>query len=85
MTYTLIWEPAALEALKRLRQRDGDRVRPLMRAINSLAADPEPAESSKLGATNKRRLRIGVYRALYEIDGDRVAVKVLTVGSAPQR
>lgn len=85
MTYTIIWEPAAMEALKRLRQRDGDQLRPLVQAINALAANPEPPESTKLGGTSTRRLRIGRYRALYEIDGDRVAVKILTVGSAPLR
>jgi mRNA interferase RelE/StbE len=81
--YTVIWEPAASEALKRLRQRDGEQVRPLVQAVNALAADPEPPESSKLGGTSTWRLRIGRYRVLYDIDGDRVAVKVLTVGSAP--
>jgi mRNA interferase RelE/StbE len=85
VTYTIIWEPAAMEALKRLRQRDGDQLRPLVQAINALAANPEPPESTKLGGTSTRRLRIGRYRALYEIDGDRVAVKILTVGSAPLR
>jgi mRNA interferase RelE/StbE len=83
--YTIIWESSARETLKRLRQRDGDAVRPLVQAINNLAANPEPPESSKLGGTNNRRLRIGEYRAMYEIDGGRVAVKVLTVGSTPLR
>jgi mRNA interferase RelE/StbE len=83
--YTIIWEPSATETLKRLRQRDGDQVRPLVLAINSLASNPEPPESGKLGGTDKRRLRVGRYRALYEIDGDRIAVKVLTVGSTPVR
>lgn len=73
-----------METLKRLRQRDGDRVRPLIVAINNLARNPEPPESTKLGA-DKRRLRVGVYRAMYEIDGDRIAVKVLTVGRIPGR
>jgi hypothetical protein len=50
-------------------QRDGDAVRPLVQAINNLAANPEPPESSKLGGTNNRRLQIGEYREMYEIDG----------------
>lgn len=81
MTHTIIWEPAATAGLKRLRDRDGDAVRPLVQAINGLASNPEPPESSKLGTTGIRRLRVGPYRATYEIDGDRIAIKVLMVGS----
>ncbi|MEV7979340.1 type II toxin-antitoxin system RelE/ParE family toxin [Streptomyces sp. NPDC086519] len=81
MNYTIIWERMASEGLKRLRARDGDAVKPLVKAINSLATDPEPSASSKLGGTDLRRLRVGIYRATYEIDGTTVAVKVLMVGS----
>ncbi|MBA2945320.1 type II toxin-antitoxin system RelE family toxin [Streptomyces himalayensis] len=81
MSYTIIWERAASEGLKRLRARDGDAVKPLVKAINALAQNPEPATSSKLGTTNLRRLRVGGYRATYEIDGSTVAIKILMVGS----
>ncbi|MBZ9641957.1 type II toxin-antitoxin system RelE/ParE family toxin [Streptomyces sp. PSKA30] len=81
MSYTIIWERAASEGLKRLRARDGDAVKPLVKAINSLAQNPEPTTSSKLGNTNLRRLRAGIYRATYEVDGDMVAIKILMVGS----
>ncbi|PBC96661.1 ParE-like toxin of type II ParDE toxin-antitoxin system [Streptomyces sp. Ag82_O1-15] len=56
-------------------------MKPLVNAINALAGNPEPAASSKLGSTNLRRLRVGVYRATYEIDGVTVAIKILTVGT----
>ena len=80
-SYTVIWEKAARAGLKRLKDRDGeDAVRPLVHAINGLSRDPEPPGSSKLGA-NIRRLRVGRYRATYEIDGKRIAVQVLMVGS----
>ncbi len=81
MTYTIIWERTASEGLKRLRARDGDSVKSLVKAINSLATDPEPPASSKLGGTSLRRLRVGAYRATYEIDGVTVAIKILMVGS----
>ncbi|KUO19689.1 type II toxin-antitoxin system RelE family toxin [Streptomyces dysideae] len=81
MSYTIIWERAASEGLKRLRVRDGDAVKPLVKAINVLAGNPEPAASSKLGNTNLRRLRVGMYRATYEIDGSSIAIKILMVGS----
>ncbi|GAA4083051.1 hypothetical protein GCM10022233_75680 [Streptomyces shaanxiensis] len=75
MSYTIIWERAASEGLKRLRARDGDAVKPLVKAINVLAHDPEPAASSKLGTTSLRRLRVGAYRATYEIDGGSIAIR----------
>jgi mRNA interferase RelE/StbE len=81
LTYTIIWERTASEGLKRLRTRDGDSVKALVKAINALARDPEPPASSKLGGTSLRRLRVGAYRATYEIDGDTVAIKILMVGS----
>ncbi|MFJ8020932.1 type II toxin-antitoxin system RelE/ParE family toxin [Streptomyces sp. NPDC096311] len=81
MSHTIIWERAASEGLKRLRARDGDAVKSLVNAINALARNPEPAAGSKLGSTNLRRLRVGIYRVTYEIDGDTVAIKILMVGS----
>ncbi|MEU5294962.1 MULTISPECIES: hypothetical protein [Streptomyces] len=51
MRLTIIWEPAAAAGLRRLKSRDGDAVKPLVQAINSLALQPEPPESSKLGGT----------------------------------
>ncbi|MFI1355079.1 type II toxin-antitoxin system RelE/ParE family toxin [Streptomyces sp. NPDC020898] len=83
MRHTIIWERNASEGLKRLRARDGDAVKPLLKAINALADNPEPATSSKLGGTNLRRLRVGSYRATYEIDGRTVSIKILMVGSTP--
>lgn len=80
MTYTVIWEKEATAGLNRLKARDGDKVRPLVRAVNALAGDPEPAASSKLGNGGLRRLRVGDYRATYEIDGRHIAIKVLMVG-----
>jgi mRNA interferase RelE/StbE len=39
------------------------------------------ARRKALGGTNLRRLRVGIYRATYEIDGSTVAIKILMVGS----
>ncbi|MER7689192.1 type II toxin-antitoxin system RelE/ParE family toxin [Streptomyces sp. NPDC097610] len=60
------WERAASEGLGRLRARDADGVNPLVKAINALARNPEPAAGGKLGNTNLRRLRVGIYRVTYE-------------------
>lgn len=81
MRFTIIWEPTATGGLRRLKARDGEGVRPLVQAINSLALEPEPPASSKLGSAGLRRLRVGPYRVTYEVDGTRIAIKVLMVGS----
>ncbi|WP_328399221.1 type II toxin-antitoxin system RelE/ParE family toxin [Streptomyces sp. NBC_00390] len=81
MRFTIVWEPAAADGLRRLKARDGDAVKPLVQAVNALARDPEPPSSSKLGGTGLRRLRVGPYRVTYELDGPRVSIKVLMVGS----
>ncbi|MCF1595578.1 hypothetical protein [Streptomyces muensis] len=53
LSYTITWATrAASEGLERLRARDGDAVKPLVKAINALARIPEPNPSSKLGTTN---------------------------------
>lgn len=83
MSHTIIWERTASEGLKRLRDRDGNAVKPLLKAINAPADDPESAASSKPGGTSLRRLRVGIYRATYEIDGTTVSIKILMVGSTP--
>ncbi|MGW1077577.1 type II toxin-antitoxin system RelE family toxin [Streptomyces sp. NPDC002537] len=80
MTHTIIWEFRARQGLDKLRARDDVAVRAVTRAINGLARDPEPLNSSKLGGTGLRRLRVGEYRVTYEIDGLNEAIKVLMVG-----
>ena len=56
-------------------------MKPLVKAINALSQDPEPATSTKLGNTDLRRLRVGGYRTTYAIDGGTIAIRVLMVGS----
>jgi mRNA interferase RelE/StbE len=43
-------------------------------AVDRLAGDPRPAESFPYGSPDLRRLRIGRYRVLDEINGDVVSI-----------
>jgi mRNA interferase RelE/StbE len=64
--YEVRVERAAEKALtKRIRPKDGDRIR---RAIGGLAHDPRPPQSSELRGREGRRLRIGNYRVIYEVE-----------------
>ena len=57
-----------------------DRVR-VLRAIRALADEPLPPGTRKLtGYEDVWRVRVGVYRILYSIDGGRLLVLVLKVG-----
>ncbi len=83
MRYTLIWANNTARSMRALRQRDGDAVKPFADAINALTRNPSPPEAVQLGGTGTWRLRVGRYRAMYEVDGDRVSVTLLLIGSAP--
>lgn len=53
----------------------------VLSAIGALTQDPRPAGCRKLsGQEDTYRIRVGVYRIIYEIYDDMVLVKVLKVG-----
>lgn len=55
-------------------------IRRIVAAIADLAGNPRPPQARKLTATDKYRLRCGVYRVLYEIQDDVLVVCVVKVG-----
>lgn len=64
--YEVRVERAADKALaRRIRRDDAERVR---QAIDTLAQDPRPPQSSVLRGREGRRLRVGDYRVIYEVD-----------------
>ncbi len=64
--YEVRVERAADKALaRRIRRDDAERVR---RAIDGLARDPRPPQSSELRGREGRRLRVGSYRVIYEVE-----------------
>jgi mRNA interferase RelE/StbE len=78
MSYAVIWLPEAMTAYRRLRAVDPDGAKQIANVVAGLAAEPRPAESSGLGGTNFRRIRLERYRLLYEVTDD--AVRVMDVG-----
>jgi mRNA interferase RelE/StbE len=56
-----------------------------MNAVGRLADDPRPPESFPYGSPNRRRLRAGRYRIMYDIDEATKLVSVwhLARGAAP--
>jgi mRNA interferase RelE/StbE len=50
-------------------------IRAVLNAIDRLADDPRPAGSFPYGSPDLRRLRVGLYRILYEITDETVAIR----------
>jgi mRNA interferase RelE/StbE len=52
----------------------------ILQAIEHLAEDPRPAGAKKLKGEELYRIRIGVYRVIYEILEDTLIITVVKVG-----
>ena len=77
MTYTLTIKSSAVKALRRLRK--ADRLR-LIEAIDRLATEPAAGGVLKGEFRGLRRLRVGSYRIIYEVDEGELTVLVIRVG-----
>jgi mRNA-degrading endonuclease RelE of RelBE toxin-antitoxin system len=75
----VIWRHGALASARRF-MADQAGMRAVYEAVAALAEDPEPPEVFVRGSY--RRLRVGVYRVLYEVEDDVIIVvrvdKILT-------
>jgi len=74
--YKVFFKKSALKELEAIPRKDLKR---LLAAIEELSTDPRPPQSQKLSASEKYRLRRGVYRVLYTIEDDKLVVCVVRV------
>ncbi len=75
--YTIEYAGAARREMRRLDRSAQDRVRA---AIDALARDPHPAGCRKLtGFDDLWRIRVGDYRAIYQIEDDRLVVLIIRI------
>lgn len=64
--------------LRRLEERDQLRI---LRALTSLSAEPHPPGCRKMsGHEDLYRIRVGLFRVIYQIDDDRIIITVLKLG-----
>jgi mRNA interferase RelE/StbE len=76
-TYRIEWKTSALRELKRL---DRQMVPRIVRAIESLSADPQPQGVRKLqGSERTYRMRVGDYRVIYDLLESRLVVQIIRV------
>ncbi len=72
-SYELLFKKSVAKDLRRLPQQD---VRRILERIRSLAREPRPFGSEKLSGLERYRVRVGVYRVIYEIR-DRILVVLI--------
>jgi len=76
--YTILVTRTAEKALITLPKKDQTR---LIQVIQGLASDPFPVGFRKLqGELNAFRVRSGLYRIIYEVDGKRIVIIILKIG-----
>jgi mRNA interferase RelE/StbE len=75
--YAVLFESPAWREVERLPPREGARV---VTAVEALAVNPWPPGSAKVHGTPYWRIRVGVYRVLYEIQDAALRVLVVRVG-----
>ena len=74
MSRQVIWEAQAIDQAAGFLHDDTGGVREMLDAVARLVDDPRPAWSFAYGSPDRRRLRIGRYRVMYDITADTVSV-----------
>ena len=83
--YSVVVEPRALRIAAEQLQRDPKGLAALFDALDTLATEPRPAEAQPWGSAGTiLRLRVGDWRALYEVDEAALTVVVSHIGRTEQ-
>ena len=82
MSRQVIWEAQAIDQAAGFLHDDPDGVHEMLDAVARLADEPRPAGSFPHGSPDRRRLRIGRYRVMYDITTEAVSVWHLGRGQA---
>ncbi len=77
MTYSISIKRSALKTLERIGRED--RLR-LIAAIDRLGTNPSAGSVLKGEFAGLRRLRVGVYRVVYEVQEDALVILVVRIG-----
>lgn len=80
MTYQVHWRDAALKAADRFMANDPAGLLQVFHSVDLLAQDPQPEGSVAYGRPNMRRVQVGQYRLLYEIDEAAMSFTVMHLG-----
>lgn len=75
--YEIGLKASVLKDLERLQPADRERC---LKAMSELADDPRPRGCEKLSAQERYRIRVGVFRIVYEVRDSRLVVWVVRIG-----
>jgi mRNA interferase RelE/StbE len=70
----IVFDERAIDQAAGFLAEDPEALNAVLAAIDQLADEPRPAESFPYGSPDLRRLRVGRYRVMYEINGDEVVI-----------
>lgn len=82
MSLRIVYEEKAIDQAAGFLADDPGGLGAVLDAIDQLASEPRPAGSFPYGSPDLRRLRIGRYRVMYEIQGDVVSIGHIARGDA---
>jgi mRNA interferase RelE/StbE len=80
VTYQVVWSLPALDRAAGFLRDDADGVAAVMDAVDELADDPYPDSSVGLGSDDLRRMHVGRYRVMFEIEDEPAIVTVVHLG-----
>ena len=80
MTYEVNWSLPALDRAGGYLRDDPDGVEAVLDAADDMAHEPRREPSKELSSPDLRRLRIGRYRLLYEVDEELEVVVAVHLG-----
>ena len=77
MTWSIIWEPRTVAAASRFLENDPEGLKQVLAATGHLCSEPRPEGSAAYGSPDLRRIRVGWYRMVYEIDDAAATVNII--------
>jgi mRNA interferase RelE/StbE len=80
VVYQVVWSERALNQAAGFLADDPDGLAQLLDAVDLLADEPRPVGTAEYGSPDVRRLHVGRYRVLYDIDEMTVTVVVIHAG-----
>ena len=80
MRYQITWSVPALDRAAGFLRDDADGVAAVMDTVDELADNPHPDDSLGLGSDDLRRMQVGRYRIMYEIEHEAAAIAVVHLG-----
>ncbi|WUK31484.1 type II toxin-antitoxin system RelE/ParE family toxin [Streptomyces sp. NBC_00370] len=83
MRYRIEWRQVATKAAERFMTEDPAGFLQVYESLFLLADEPRPQGSTSFGSWDVRRIHIGLYRVLYEIEDATITIAVIHVGRVP--